>query len=180
VSVLEGFALLWSDEATVDGRPERFAPYAFREPIAGSLVIAHDGRPGGALAHTGGALKVDQTDVGLRFSAELDLSDPYARRTLVAIRAGALTGCSFGFHPLEQTEDEDGVLVRRARLAEVTITSNGVYRGGAVWAADAEYLSPRLEALRAQWHNSTTNRRPARIDHERAAFRANVRASLCG
>jgi HK97 family phage prohead protease len=171
MSAIEGFAVLWDDTAAIDGRPERFAPFAFIEPIGARLLVAHDRRPGGMLANTAGSLRVDQDDTGLRFAAELDAGDPYARRALAAIGAGLLIGCSFGFRPFEQDEDEDGVLIRRARLTEITLCGNGAYQAGGVWAADAERLPPRLEALRAGWHNSTTDRRPGRVLEERAAFR---------
>jgi HK97 family phage prohead protease len=170
MSTIAGYALVWADEAQIDGKRERFAPYPFREPLVARLVVSHDHRPGAFLASTGGTLQVSQDDTGLRFSAELDACDPYARRTLAAIRAGVLNGCSFGFRALEQREDEDGVTVTKAALQEITLTGAAAYQGGAVWPADAEHLPPRLEVLRKAWQACSTAGRPARVERELEAF----------
>jgi hypothetical protein len=72
-------------------------------------------------------LQVRQDDFGLAFSARLS-DDRDARPVLTAVRYGSLTGCSFGFKATRLAEDEDGGR-----------------------AADAEWLPPRLEALRSSW-----------------------------
>jgi HK97 family phage prohead protease len=175
---IEGYALCWSDTAVIGGRPERFSSYCFREPVSARLLVAHDRRAGGMLASTGGTLQIHQDDVGLAFAAELDAGDPYARRTLAAIGAGSLTGCSFGFRTPELEDDEDGMLVRRARLTEITLCGNGAYQAGGVWAVDAEQLPPKLEALREAWHARSVANRPARISVERTAFENARRGSV--
>jgi HK97 family phage prohead protease len=169
-ATIRGYALLWSDRATIDGASERFAPYAFNEPCSARLVVSHDHRPGAFLASTGGTLRVGQDDVGLRFSAQL-LDDRDGRRALAAIRYGTLQSCSFGFRSISEREDEDGgVVVEQAVLKEISLTSAPAYALSAAWAADAEDLPPRFEALRKAWHARATAGRPERVERELAAF----------
>jgi HK97 family phage prohead protease len=152
--VICGWVILWDDEALIGGRRERFAPFAFSEPLGARLVVSHDQRPGAVLARSvGGSLTLQQTEVGVRFHAVLDGSTD-ARRAAAAVRAGALTGTSFEFYSRESRDEEDCRIVVRARLSEISLTGSPAYPAGACWMSDARELPDRLEVLRDMWEQT--------------------------
>ena len=160
-AALAGWALLWDDVALIDDRPERFAPFAFAEPMVARLVVSHDLRPGAVLARSSNGLMLEQNDTGLRFTAFLDDSAD-ARQAMAAVRYGGLSSCSFAFRPIEVRDDDDGTTMVRARLTEISLTGSPAYPAGGVWATDAVCLPPRLEHLRELWQDALTTRPPPR------------------
>jgi HK97 family phage prohead protease len=143
---VRGYAVVWHDLATVeDGYSESFAPHAFQEPISCSLYVAHN--PGTWYASVAGkTLTVEQDDTGLKFEARGDWNDRDWRAMINSVRY-SLRGCSFGFYPVAQ----DGHMVRRARLREITLTGSPAYEGGGCWLSDEDQLPAKLAHLRACW-----------------------------
>jgi HK97 family phage prohead protease len=163
--VICGWVILWDDEALIGGRRERFAPFAFSEPLSARMVVSHDQRPGAVLARSS-SLVLEQTEIGLKFCARLDGSAD-ARRAAAAVRSGALACCSFEFHSREVHDEGDGLTVVRARLAEISLTGSPAYAGGGCWMSDASELPDGLEALRDMWEEAA--RQPARRAAEHQA-----------
>ena len=66
---LQGYIVLWSDEADVDGTLETFGPIPSQEPLVAHLTAAH--LPGHRYAYTtSGQLRLEQDDVGLRLEVD--------------------------------------------------------------------------------------------------------------
>jgi HK97 family phage prohead protease len=174
VTRLAGYALLWGDEAAVDGEVETFRAYSFTEPLIAYLTAAH--LPGHRYASTSsGQLRLAQDDVGLRL--EVDVGEDREWDRLVRTIAGGMRGASFTFKALAEERDGDRVTITRARLSEVCITGSPAYSRAGVWFQGEDGLPPRLATLQRQWQAHATVNRPARIDRELAAFAASQRWS---
>lgn len=81
------------------GFREKIAPGAFAASLMSAdvrLLLNHDGLP---LARTkSGTLKLSEDSIGLRFEADVEMTDPDVQRVVPKMQRGDLTQMSFGFY----------------------------------------------------------------------------------
>lgn len=112
--------------AMVDGVPDRqgdtIAPGAFSDTIARRprvpILIEHKGQPVGFA-------DLRETEIGLEMTGQLDLTSEGGRKALARLRAGDLSGLSWGFKTLAADQRSGGGRVLRVvDVVEVTLTRN--------------------------------------------------------
>lgn len=124
----------------IKGFRERTAPGFCRDSIAAGddcvFTVNHNENWIGARTKNG-TLRLSEDNVGLRFHAQLDRNNSFARDVHAQIRRGDLADCSFAFVPLE--EDWDGVCdlekggvgpirtLKKVRLLDVAVVTRPAY-----------------------------------------------------
>ena len=144
--VLEGAALVYSDEAVFPWGRERIEAGAF-SPL-GDVILnrQHDRKT--PLARTGGGgLEIIDSPESLRISATL-LDIPSATETLSLVRAKILRGLSIEFHAREERLDGDLRIISRAELMAVAVVDDPQYEKSLVSAREREERQKRLKTLR--------------------------------
>ena len=113
---LVGYASTFNQGYEVGGYTETVKPGAFRRSLGESpdcaLLVNHAGTP---LARTAsGTMTLTEDARGLRFTAELEPTDPDVQALVPKLRRGDITECSFAFRATKQQWSED----RTERLLE--------------------------------------------------------------
>ena len=158
-----GYAATFNNEATGLNFREVIAPGAFTTALVGDepvfLLVNHD-TDGIPLASTkSGTLRLSQDEVGLRFEADLDPSNPKAQELASAIRRGDMTKMSFAFtvNPDGQTK-EDGLrtITQFEKIYEVSAVTWPAYDATdlGMRSKQADDIALRARLLKAKIKNS--------------------------
>lgn len=142
---VRGYAAMWDKEA--DGLPFRevIKRGAFKRSLDRGddvfLLINHDTDMIPLARRSAGTLALEEDEVGLRFEAQLDPSNPVAASLLSALRRGDIDKCSFAFRVAENGSRKNGDGVRELRdldLFECSIVSWPAYSATTVGLREAE------------------------------------------
>jgi HK97 family phage prohead protease len=106
---LTGHAATFGQPYPVNSFEETIVRGAFKRTLGEqpdvSLLVNHSGTP---LARTtSGTMTLSEDSTGLRFSAELEPSDPDVQAIVPKLRRGDLSECSFAFRATQQTWSDD-------------------------------------------------------------------------
>jgi uncharacterized protein len=118
---LSGYASVTEHDYQVGTYTERIARGAFRRTLGQSpdvvLLANHEGLPLGSTRS--GSLDLEEDERGLRFTAQLDATDPDVDRVVRKVRRGDLRGASFAFRVTDQTwsQDHSRRLIKSLELA---------------------------------------------------------------
>jgi HK97 family phage prohead protease len=121
---LKGYGATFDQGYDVAGSfTETIRPGAFRRTLGESpdvcLLQNHDGAP---LARTtAGTMELSEDGTGLRFSAELEPTDPDVQALVPKIRRGDMSECSFAFRATRQEWSKD--------KSERTLLEVGIHKG---------------------------------------------------
>lgn len=131
---IEGYAAVFDSlSENLGGFREIIKPGAFKRALSEGqdvrLLLNHDGLP---LARTkSGTLKLEEDAKGLRFSADLDPTDPDVQRLMPKLTRGDVSQCSFAF---ETVSDSWGMVDGETRrtlldvnLADVSVVTYPAY-----------------------------------------------------
>src|SRR5690554_707147 len=131
---LYGYAALFDSETVLGEFAEVIRPGAFTQTLAAKsaanirAIYEHDDKS--LLGKVGsGTLRLSEDDTGLAF--ELDLPDTTLGNDLAElVKRGDVSGCSFGFMPVEDTWQDRAIPLRELRdvdLFEITLTATPAY-----------------------------------------------------
>lgn len=131
---LYGYAALFDSTTELGGFNEVIRPGAFTRTLAADsaagirAIYEHDARS--LLGKVGsGTLRLSEDDTGLAF--ELDLPNTTLGNDLAElVKRGDVSGCSFGFLPVEDTWQDRPTPLRELRdvdLFEITLTATPAY-----------------------------------------------------
>ena len=158
---LKGYAAVFDKlSENLGGFREKIAKGAFAKTIEKAdvrLLINHEGLP---LARTKShTLALAEDDEGLRFEADLDLTDPDVQRIIPKLRRKDLNQMSFGFytvsdkweHPSEKSTKESIRTLLEVDLYDISLVTYPAYPQTSVSVRSAqEIYDSYLASLRAQ------------------------------
>ncbi|MCJ1989033.1 HK97 family phage prohead protease [Pseudolactococcus carnosus] len=171
---IEGYFVVYNSETELfDGAFEEIQAGALDESIANNNVVAldnHDTRI--VLGSTDSqTVELKSDEKGLWARIKIDLEDPNAKSAYQKVKNGLVTGCSFGFNPLEETTENraDGSIkwvVTKAEILEISTTVFPAYKDTNVEARHKQFdelstrnkqrnLQTRKQQLKErikQWH----------------------------
>lgn len=157
---MSGYAAMWDREA--DGLPFRevIKRGAFADSLGRGddvfLLVNHDTDQLPLARRSAGTLALAEDDMGLQFTAELDLSNPRAAELASALERGDVDKMSFAFRVAADgsTKTEDGVRELRALdLFEVSVVTWPAYNATSVALRSADddlHLRWKRAQLRAK------------------------------
>ena len=144
--VLEGAALVYSDEAVFPWGRERIEPGAF-QPLGDCILNRQHDRKTPLARTGGGGLELIDSPEELRIRATLpDTSS--ATETISLVRAKILRGLSIEFHAREERLDGDLRIISRAELMAVAVVDDPQYEQSRVSAREKENRAKRLRTIR--------------------------------
>ena len=169
---LRGYAAVFDKlSENLGGFREKIAKGAFAKTIEKAVVrllINHEGLP---LARTKShTLALAEDDEGLRFEADLDLSDPDVQRIIPKLRRKDLNQMSFGFytvsdkweHPAGKNTKESIRTLLEIDLYDISLVTYPAYPQTSVSVRSAqEIYDSYLASLRAQDEAIRTEQRQA-------------------
>ena len=158
---LKGYAAVFDKlSENLGGFREKIAKGAFAKTIEKAdvrLLINHEGLP---LARTKShTLALAEDDEGLRFEADLDLTDPDVQRIIPKLRRKDLNQMSFGFytvsdkweHPSEKSTKESIRTLLEVDLYDISLVTYPAYPQTSASVRSAqEIYDSYLASLRAQ------------------------------
>ena len=158
---LKGYAAVFDKlSENLGGYREKIAKGAFAKTIEKAdvrLLINHEGLP---LARTKShTLALAEDDEGLRFEADLDLTDPDVQRIIPKLRRKDLNQMSFGFytvsdkweHPSEKSTKESIRTLLEVDLYDISLVTYPAYPQTSASVRSAqEIYDSYLASLRAQ------------------------------
>ena len=161
VKKLRGYAAIFNRlSENLGGFREKIQPGAFTKTIKSAdvrLLINHEGLP---LARTkSGTLLLSEDDNGLRFEADMDLSDPDVQRLIPKMRRNDLNQMSFGFytvsdkweHPADKCLKESIRTLLEVDLYDISVVTYPAYPQTSVNIRSAqEVYDSYIASLRAQ------------------------------
>jgi len=123
VATIRGYAAVFNAETVIWGLfREQIAPGAFRDALKSSDTVAlfnHD--PNYPLAReSNDTLRLSEDKRGLKYEADLDLTDPDAQKVRSKIERGTVKGSSFGFTVEEDEWDESEMKQGKMPLRTIT------------------------------------------------------------
>ncbi len=154
---IDGYALVWDVEYPIMGGPERggflesvkrgAAKKTLQEKDDIRLLINHDGVP--IARSKSGTLSLEEDEIGLRATADLDLSNPKVQELRSAMDRGDIDNMSFAFNT---TRDEwtDGYTKRSLRELKISDVSIVTYP-----ASEATLVGTRTAFDKAKESRST-------------------------
>lgn len=154
---IDGYALVWDVEYPIMGGPERggflesvkrgAAKKTLQEKDDIRLLINHDGVP--IARSKSGTLSLQEDEIGLRATADLDLSNPKVQELRSAMDRGDIDNMSFAFNT---TRDEwtDGYTKRSLRELKISDVSIVTYP-----ASEATLVGTRSAFDKAKESRST-------------------------
>ena len=145
--MLEGAALVYSDEAVFPFGRERIAPGAFQPLRDVILNRQHDRKT--PLARSGAGLELIDSPEELRVRATLP-DTASATETLSLVRAKILRGLSIEFHALQERQDADLRIIEKARLVGIAVVDDPQYEQSIVSARHLEERRRRQRTLRGR------------------------------
>jgi HK97 family phage prohead protease len=171
--------VLWDDIGIVDGRPERFAPFAFADfldsPLARSVRLLRSHHEPVTLARASDrSLRLWQDNAGLAFSCPLD-------GPRLGLIHDVLRGGYVGMSPSwtrTRTRVDDGVIVTvRARLYEVSVTDDPAFEQARIWLSSTDYydLPAHVQEQHRWWSRRDDSWRKYHVKAERPARRPGAR-----
>lgn len=138
------------------GYEEKIARGAFAKTLKTAdvrLLINHDGLP---LARTkSGTLLLEEDEIGLRFEAELDTTDPDVQRLIPKMQRGDVNQMSFGFYTKRDSwkRNEGGSIrtLEEVELYDISVVTFPAYPQTDVAVRSAqEIYDSYIASLRAQ------------------------------
>lgn len=160
--IISGYAIRWSDRASIGSFQEQFAPSAFEEhlktkPDLVALWSHQDDRPLGRVSNR--TLRVNADTTGLRYTLFPDPASPDGQGAISAVRSGLVHQVSIGFWPDEEEwswADEDTPLrtITRAELREVSLVTWPAYQD-----TSAHYVAPVVTDRASEVPKSVAARR---------------------
>lgn len=153
--VLTGYFIKYGERTQiVDGLFEEIDANALNESLKSNDIRAlfnHDSSL--VLGRTGnGTLTLESDDVGLKGTIIINPNDPQAVSAYAKIKRGDVTGCSFGFYPLEidQVRLDDGSIleiVKKLDLLEVSPCTFPAYPQTEIAARQAVVMAEQKRQL---------------------------------
>ncbi|MCA1378886.1 MULTISPECIES: HK97 family phage prohead protease [unclassified Bradyrhizobium] len=143
--IISGYAIRWSDRASIGSFLEQFDPSAFREhlrtePDVVALWSHQDDRPLGRVSNR--TLRIRPDAVGLWYTLAPDSTSPDGQEAIASVRSGLVHQVSIGFWPDEENwswADDDTPLrtITKAELREISLVTWPAYQD-----TSAHYVAP--------------------------------------
>ena len=148
--VIEGAALVYTDESRQPWGNERFSPQPFGDLSMADVVLdVHHDRSAPLARTGGGGLELIDSPEALSIRAEIP-DTQLGNDTLTMIRRGVLRGLSIAFRALRERFEGGTRIVTSARLSRVSIVDSPAYPRSLVEARRAALetiLQPRRRKL---------------------------------